>query len=156
MHTMTCSHHSTPFLNDFKLYPSSFHHPKTQRYTHFHLSPNEHILISYFSQLGFFFFIHSALLFFFSPLFSCFFFLKGILFINTRALFFRSLVAFFPFLTLLVHFFSLSLTFPIPRSKELKFTNPTTILDANLNEVLMLAKDENNSLSLLILSKFCT
>ena len=55
MHTMTCSHHSTPFLNDFKLYPSSFHHPETQRYIHFHLSPNEHIPISYFSQLGIFF-----------------------------------------------------------------------------------------------------
>ncbi|WZY93359.1 hypothetical protein YC2023_065688 [Brassica napus] len=41
-------------------------------------------------------------------------------------------------------------------SKEFKFTNPTTILEASLNEVLMLAKDENNSLLLLILSKFCT
>ncbi|WZY85175.1 hypothetical protein YC2023_031559 [Brassica napus] len=42
------------------------------------------------------------------------------------------------------------------KSKEFKLTNSTTILEASLNEVLMLAKDENNSLSLLILSRFCT
>ena len=53
-----CSHHSTIFLSNFNLYPSSFHYPKAQRYTHFHLSPNEHILISYFSQLGIFLFFY--------------------------------------------------------------------------------------------------
>ena len=148
MHTMTCSHHSTPFLNDFKLYPSSFHHPKTQRYTHFHLSPKEHILISYFSQLRILFFLFTQL--FFS------FILKEILFINTRTLFFFiSPVAFFPFLTLLGSFLFTFTHIPIPRSKS-SIQTQQTILSASSNEDLVLAKDKNKPLSLLILSRFCT
>ena len=112
MHTMTCSHHSTPFLNDFKLYPSSFHHPKTQRYTHFHLSPNEHILIFLFQPTrDSFFFIHSALFFSFSFHVFFFFYSIGDSIYKNKSFFFFYLQWLSFFLSFfLVHFFSLSLT----------------------------------------------
>ena len=174
MHTMFCSHHSTIFLSSFKFYPSfsSFPNPK---YTHFHLSPNEHFFLSFdINQLGTLFFNFildfksfwlSSFLFFSFPhslivsliLSFIFFFWKGVLFILSSFSFLTFFVprGFFTLSTLFGSFFSLNL-FSSQDQTNFKLTNPTTILEASSNEVLMLAKDENNPLSVLILSRFCT
>ena len=160
MHTMFCSHHSTIFLSSFKFYPSfsSFPNPK---YTHFHLSLNEHSFLSFdLNQLGtlfyfildFRFFWLSSFLFFpfsHSLIVSLilFFFLEGGS-IYTLELLFSNFLCPQEFLFFKHSFWFISFTQSVsfPRLKEFKLTNPKTILEASLNEVPMLTKDENNPL----------